>query len=84
MKPFKENGLVPETTERTYGSRRFPKNKNLLILGILAKGGGGDNMKKIWKPEILEMAECDIFYVQSGADHDDAIENWLQHRFVEL
>ena len=41
-------------------------------------------MKKIWKPEILEMAECDIFYVQSGADHDDAIENWLQHRFVEL
>ena len=32
-------------------------------------------MKKFWKPEILEMAESDIFYVKLGADHHAAVEN---------
>ena len=30
-------------------------------------------MKNFWKPQILEMAESDIFCVKSGADHDAAI-----------
>ena len=40
-------------------------------------------MKKFWKPENLEMAESAIFYVKSGADHDSAMENWLQPGFIE-
>ena len=32
-------------------------------------------MKKIRKPEISEMAESDIFYVKSGADHDVVMGN---------
>ena len=39
-------------------------------------------MKKFWKPETLEIAESDIFYVNPGADHDSVIENWLRPRFV--
>ena len=41
-------------------------------------------MKKFWKPEILDMAESDIFCVKSSADHDAAIENWLRPLFVEF
>ena len=41
-------------------------------------------MKKCWKPELLEIAESDIFYVESGADHDVSIQNCLRPRFVEL
>ena len=41
-------------------------------------------MKKFWKPENLEMAESDIFYVKSSANHDAVIEKWLQTVFVEL
>ena len=31
-------------------------------------------MKNVWKAEILEMAESDIFYVKCGADDDGAVE----------
>ena len=41
-------------------------------------------MKKFWKPEILEVAESDIFSVKSVADHDATVENWLRRLFVEL
>ena len=41
-------------------------------------------MKHLWKPQILEMAESDIFCVKSGADHDTAIKNWLRPLFVDL
>ena len=41
-------------------------------------------MKKFWKPETLEMAESDIFYEKSNADHDAAIEKCLRALFVEL
>ena len=34
-------------------------------------------MKKFLKPEILEMAESDIFSVKSVADYDATVENWL-------
>ena len=39
IKPFKESGLVPETTLRTQPNRRFPEHEKSLIFGILAKGG---------------------------------------------
>ena len=60
IKQFKEIDLIPETTVRTQGSRRFPKHEKSLIFGILAKE---DQMKKFWKPEILELADSDILYV---------------------
>ena len=41
-------------------------------------------MKKFWKPQILEMAESDIFCVKSDADYDAAIQNWLRPLFVDL
>ena len=41
-------------------------------------------MKNFWKPEALEMAESDISYEKSDADHDAAIEKWLRIVFVEL
>ena len=41
-------------------------------------------MKKLRKPEILEIAERDIFYVKSGANNNAAIKNWLPALFVEL
>ena len=41
-------------------------------------------MIKFWKSGILEMAESDIFYVESGADNDAVIESWLPALFVEL
>ena len=44
----------------------------------------GDNIKKFWKPKILEIAESDIFCVKSVSYHDAAIENWLRPLFVEL
>ena len=66
---------------RTQRSRRFPKRERSLIFGILAKG---DHVKKFWKPEILEMAESDIFCVKSDADCDAAIGNWLRPPFAEL
>ena len=40
-------------------------------------------MKKFRKPEILEMAESDIFCVKLGADYDAVIENCLRPLFVE-
>ena len=43
IKPFKENGLVPETTVPRQGSRTFPKHEKSLIFGILAKGGPHEN-----------------------------------------
>ena len=41
-------------------------------------------MKNFWKPQILEMAESDIFCVKSAADHDAAIPNWLPPLFVDF
>ena len=41
-------------------------------------------MKKFCEPEILEMAESDIFCVKPGIDCDTAIENWLRPPFVEF
>ena len=41
-------------------------------------------MNNFWKPQILEMAESDIFSVKSGADHDAAIQNWLPPLCVDL
>ena len=41
-------------------------------------------MKNFWKSEILEMAESEIFCVESGADHDAAIETWLRPQFGEI
>ena len=41
-------------------------------------------MKNFWKPQILEMAESDIFCVKSGADHHVAIPNWLPPLFVDF
>ena len=41
-------------------------------------------MKNFCKPEILQMAESDIFDVKSCCDHDAEIENLLRPRFVEL
>ena len=41
-------------------------------------------MKNFWKPQILEMAESDIFCVKLGADHDASIQNWLRLLFVDL
>ena len=62
IKQFKEKGLAPQTTVSTQPSRRFPKHEKSLIFGILAKK---DHMKIFWKPEYLEMAESDIFCVES-------------------
>ena len=41
-------------------------------------------MKQFWKPEILEMAENDIFYVKSGDEHDAENKNWLRGIFGDF
>ena len=81
IKQFKENGLVPETTVRTQRLADFLNMKNRSFLVFQQKRGPN---KKFWKPEILEVAESDIFCVKSGADHDTVIGNWPQPLFVEL
>ena len=34
-------------------------------------------MTIFWKASILQMVECDIFYVKGGADDDGAMGKWL-------
>ena len=39
-------------------------------------------MKIFWKAQTLEMAESNIFFAKSAANHEAAIQNWLRLSFA--